>query len=107
MSIPEKIEHVTATLKANIYFDGGVVSHAIVTGNGERKTIGLIRPGSYHFNTDAAERMDIIAGACKVQLAGEKDWKPYAGGQTFNVPAKSSFDIKVESGIAEYLCSFL
>ncbi len=106
MAIPENIEKATIQLKANIYFDGGVTSHTILLGDGTKKTVGLIRAGQYHFNTDAAERMDIIAGNCKVKLAGDQDWKSYKAGEAFNVPAKSGFDITVESGLTEYLCSF-
>jgi uncharacterized protein YaiE (UPF0345 family) len=102
----EKIENVSLNLKANIYFDGGVVSHSIQLPSGEKKTVGIIRPGEYHFNTDAPERMDILAGLCQVKLAGEKQWKPYKAGEVFHVPGKSSFDISVQSGLAEYLCSF-
>ncbi len=106
MAIPANIEKATIQLKANVYFDGGVTSHTILLGDGTKKTVGLIRAGQYHFNTDAAERMDIIAGNCRVKQAGEKDWKSYKAGEAFNVPAKSGFDIAVESGLAEYLCSF-
>lgn len=102
----EELKNVSLKLKANIYFDGGVVSHTAVAADGSRKTVGLIRPGDYHFNTDAPERMDIIAGACRVKLAGQKDWTSYQGGSGFDVPGKSSFDIAVDSGLAEYLCSF-
>ena len=51
--------------------------------------------------------MDIIAGTCRVKLAGESQWKTYHGGQMFRVSGKSSFDIAVDAGLAEYLCSFL
>ncbi len=106
MSLLEEMKDVTLKLKANIYFDGGVISHTILK-NGERKTVGLIRPGQYNFNTDAPERMDIIAGSCRVKLKGETAFKTYGAGTSFNVPAKSAFDIAVDTGIAEYLCSFL
>jgi len=105
-SLPEQLDNVCVKLKANVYFDGGVVSHSLQFKDGMKKTIGLIRPGMYHFNTDAPERMDILAGSCRVKLAGDKEWKTYQGGQTFRVPGKSGFDISVENGLAEYLCSF-
>jgi uncharacterized protein YaiE (UPF0345 family) len=101
-----QFENVTALAKANIYFDGKVVSHTLLFGGGVKKTLGLIYPGSFHFGTDAAERMDITAGACRVKLDGESEWKSYAAGTSFRIPAKSGFDIVVESGIAEYVCSF-
>src|SRR5690606_10217852 len=99
-------DNVTAVCKANVYFDGGVVSHSIVFPDGMKKTLGLIRPGSYNFNTDAPEIMAITAGACRVKLQGESAWKTYGEGTAFSVPGKSSFDIVVDSGIAQYICSF-
>ena len=102
----DTLEKVSVPLKANIYFDGKVVSHTLLLPGGAKKTVGLIYPGSFTFNTDAAERMDILAGSCKVRLKGQTDWKTYAAGSFFQVPAKSAFDISVENGITEYLCSF-
>jgi hypothetical protein len=101
-----KLENVTVEAKANVYFDGKVVSHTIIDKDGSKKTLGLIYPGSYHFNTGAPERMVITAGSCRVQLAGSQEWKTYAAGSEFRVPGSSGFDIAVESGIAEYLCVF-
>ena len=59
-------KNVTVHAKANIYFDGKVVSHSIVLEDGSKKTLGIIYPGSYHFNTEQAEKMEIIAGKCNV-----------------------------------------
>jgi len=102
----ETIEQASIKLKANVYFDGKVVSHTITTREGERKTVGVIYPGTYKFNTDAPERMDILGGACRVRQAGEKDWKPYGPGTTFRVLGKSAFEITVDTGLVEYLCTF-
>ena len=52
-------ENVNAEALANIYFDGKVASHSLVTKEGDKITIGIIYPGSYHFNTESAERMEI------------------------------------------------
>lgn len=106
MAIPEKFENVTVRCKANVYFDGKVVSHAIVLPDGSEKTIGLIYPGDYHFNTNAPERMEVLAGACRVQLAGSSEQQCYGSGTYFDVPGQSSFDITVEDSIMEYVCSY-
>jgi len=98
---------VTAVAKANIYFEGKVVSHTLVFPDDSRRTLGLIYPGSFHFGTAAAERMEIVAGACKVKLDGTTEWKSYGADQAFEVPANSGFDIEVSEGICEYICSFL
>ncbi|HEX2733446.1 MAG TPA: pyrimidine/purine nucleoside phosphorylase [Polyangiaceae bacterium] len=105
-SIPAEFANVTAVAKANVYFDGKVVSHTIKFADGSKKTLGLIYAGNYHFGTEAPERMDIIAGSCRVQLDGTTEWKAYPAGQSFHVPGKSGFSIEVASGIAEYICSF-
>ena len=107
MSIPEKFQDVTAVTKANVYFDGKVVSHSLLLKDGSKKTLGLIYPGAFHFNTDLAEKMEIIAGQCRVKQAGRNSWDEYSAGQSFEVPAKSAFDIEVRQGICEYICSFL
>lgn len=101
-----EFKNVTAVAKANVYFDGKVVSHTLLSSDGAKKTLGLIYPGEFHFGTDAPERMDIVAGSCSVRLDGSGAWQEYAAGTFFRVPGKSGFDISVASGIAEYVCSF-
>ncbi len=98
--------NVTAHAKANVYFDGKVVSHTIVLADGAKKTLGLIYPGEFHFGTAAAERMAIIAGHCRVRLDGTEAWQAHGPGSHFDVPASSGFDIAVGEGITEYVCSF-
>lgn len=107
MSIPTQFTNVTALPKANIYFEGRVVSHSILFPDGSKKTLGLIYPGKFHFGTDKAERMEIVAGACEVKLDGQAAVHSYNAGQAFEVPAKSGFDIEVKAGICEYICSFI
>jgi uncharacterized protein YaiE (UPF0345 family) len=100
-------QNVTADAKANIYFDGRVVSHTIHLADGQRKTLGLIYPGQYHFGTAAPELMEIIAGSCQVILDDTSDTLEFAAGTAFNVPGHSGFTITVAEGICEYICSFL
>jgi len=106
-SIPSQFSGVTVVAKANIYFDGKVVSHTFLTADGAKKTLGLIYPGSYHFGTGAPERMEIVAGHCRVTLDGTTELKDYAAGTYFDVPGNSGFTIEVADGICEYICSFL
>jgi len=107
MSVPSQFTGVTVLAKANVYFDGGVISHTVLLADGTKKTLGLIRPGSYHFGTGAPERMEIVAGACRVTLDGATAVQGYAAGGKFDVPGKSGFTIVVEAGLCEYVCSFL
>lgn len=105
-SIPSEFQGVTAICKANVYFDGKVVSHTLLFADGSKKTLGLIYPGQYHFGTGAPEKMEIVAGSCRVKQDGSDIWESYAAGTAFRVPGKSGFTVAVEGGIAEYVCSF-
>jgi purine/pyrimidine-nucleoside phosphorylase len=104
---PAEFPGVTAVAKANVYFDGKVVSHSILFPDGSKKTLGVVFPGTFHFGTDKAERMEIVAGQCVVTIDGKTEVSSYSTGQAFEAPAKSGFTIEVASGLCEYICSFL
>lgn len=99
--------NVTAVAKANVYFDGKVVSHTILSPDGSKRTLGLIYPGTYHFGTAAAELMQVVDGSCSVVLDGAEANAAYGPGSEFRVPANSGFTIAVAEGICQYVCSFL
>jgi uncharacterized protein YaiE (UPF0345 family) len=107
MPLPSQFSGVTVHSKANVYFEGRVVSHTLLLPDGAKKTLGLIYPGSYHFGTGAPKRMEITAGACRVTLDGATAAKDYPAGATFDVPGKSGFTIEVQASLCEYICSFL
>ena len=104
---PVEFKGVTVAVKANVFFDGKVVSHTIFLKDGTRKSLGVMFPGKFHFGTDKAERMAITAGNCVVTVDGKTGVTRYAAGQQFEVAAKSGFDIEVSSGTCEYVCTFL
>ena len=106
-SIPTQFAGVTVHTKANVYFEGGVVSHTVLFPDGSKKTLGLIRPGNYHFGTVAAERMEIVAGSCEVKGDGQAAARTWTAGQVFEIPGNSGFDIEVRQGLCEYICTFL
>ncbi len=99
--------NVTVDAKANVYFDGRVVSHNVHFTDGTRKTVGLIYPGKFRFSTEGPERMEIIAGSCDVTLEGDSVTSTIESGSAFDVVANSGFTIEVTDGICEYICSFL
>lgn len=101
-----KFESVSVVKAANVYFDGKVSSRTVEFADGSKKTLGLMLPGEYKFNTDKAELMEITAGKVKYCLAGEDTWNQVEAGGDFNVPANSSFQITAEE-ITDYVCSFL
>lgn len=102
-----KFNQVTAEAKANVYFDGKVISHTIIMPDESKKTLGVILPGSYHFGTEAAERMDIVGGSCEVTLDCSEDRQSVECDSSFEVPANSGFTIHVAGEPCHYVCSFL
>ena len=106
-NVATEFQGVTAITKANVYFDGKVVSHSILFPDKSKKTLGLIYPGKFHFGTGKSERMEIVAGECQTKLDGQSTVNDYVAGQFFDIPANSGFDIEVKLGICEYVCSFL
>jgi uncharacterized protein YaiE (UPF0345 family) len=92
-------------LKHNSYFEGKVQSVGFER-NGRKATVGVIAPGEYHFGTDAPERMSVTSGELTVRIQGESDFRAYPAGTSFEVPAKSGFDVRAAAASA-YLCEFL
>lgn len=100
-----QISGVAVNTQASVYFDGKCVSHGITFADGTKKSVGVILPATLTFNTGAPEIMETVAGACRYRLKGE-DWKTCPEGQSFNVPANSSFDIEVTGEPYHYVCHF-
>jgi len=50
--------------------------------------------------------MEILSGQVEILLPGEDLWRKISGGDSFEVPANSAFDIKVLS-VTDYCCSYL
>jgi purine/pyrimidine-nucleoside phosphorylase len=101
-----EFDNISVVKKANIYFDGKVTSRTLIFPDGSRKTLGIMLPGEYHFNTADKEIMEILEGNLEVLLPGSDAWKPVKGGEAFDVPARSEFDLKVKS-ITDYCCTFI
>ena len=102
-----QFDNVSVAKKANVYFDGKCVSHTVQFADGTKKSVGVILPATLTFNTGVPEIMEGVAGACRVRLKGETEWRTYGEGQSFKVPGDSSFDIEVAPGEAyHYVCHF-
>jgi uncharacterized protein YaiE (UPF0345 family) len=101
----DHIANISVTTKANIYFDGKCVSHAITFPDGTKKSVGVVLPSTLTFNTGAPEIMECVAGACEYKLAGTDAWLKSAPGEKFSVPGNSSFDIRVTEAY-HYICHF-
>ena len=102
----ETLKNVELVKKANVYFDGNVTSRSFIDSDGSKKSLGIMMPGTYNFGTAQAELMEIIDGTVEVKLAGSDTWNTYTANTSFDVPANSNFDIKVET-ITDYCCSYL
>ncbi|EQA35666.1 PF06865 family protein [Leptospira inadai serovar Lyme str. 10] len=102
----QQFENVTVLKKANVYFNGQVTSRTLLFPNGEKKTLGILMPGDYEFGTEASEIMEITEGDLQVLLPGNENWQEIKSGQSFQVPAKSKFKVKVKI-VCDYCCSYL
>jgi purine/pyrimidine-nucleoside phosphorylase len=97
---------VTVVKKANVYFNGGVTSRTVIFKDGSKKTLGVMLPGDYEFNTGDREIMEILSGELDLLLPGQSSWQPIKGGESFEVPANARFTMKVKT-ISDYCCSFI
>lgn len=91
-------------MKHSRYFDGRVQSLELRASDGARATVGVVEPGNYTFSTASEEHISVIEGVMNARLPGS-DWKRYAKGEEFVVPADSSFDIEANADVV-YLCVY-
>ena len=101
----QQFSNVSVSKKANVYFEGKCVSHAITLSDGSRKSVGVILPGKLVFNTAAPEVIEVIEGVCSVTLAGQTTASDYRAGDAFHVEADSSFTIEVSETL-HYVCHY-
>jgi hypothetical protein len=101
-----EFNNVSVIREANVYFDGNVTSRTVKFEDGSTKSLGVMMPGEYTFGTAKAELMEILAGELTYKLAESDEWISVTGGESFDVPANSSFDLKVTK-LADYCCSYL
>ena len=88
----------------NEYFDGKVKSIAFKTST-LPATVGVMAAGEYVFNTADKETMSVVSGALTIQLSAESPEVTYNTGESFEVDANSSFNVKVFEDTA-YLCVY-
>lgn len=98
--------NVKVIKKANVYFGGNVTSRSVYFADGTMKTLGFMLPGEYQFNTSDKENMEIMSGKLDVLLPATDNWVSIQGGESFDVPADSSFSLKVFEP-TDYCCSFI
>lgn len=91
-------------INVNEYFDGAVKSLAYTAADG-KSTIGVIETGEYEFGTSTHETMTVIEGELVALLPGAANWETFTNGQSFEVPANTSFKVKTQ-GQTSYLCKY-
>jgi hypothetical protein len=101
-----EFKNITIIKKASIYFDGKVTSRTVLFPDGSKKTLGIMLPGKYEFNTDDKEIMEIISGDLEVLVSEAEGWKTIQDGGIFEVPAKSKFSLNVKS-VTDYCCAYI
>ena len=101
----QQFEHVSIDKHANVYFDGSVISYNLRFPDHARKTIGVILPSNVKFATDAPEIIEIVSGKCRVRIGNADEWHSHEGGQRFQVPGQSSFEIEAIEPV-HYVCHF-
>jgi len=101
-----EFNNITVIKKANIYFCGKVTSRSVIFPDGSKKTLGVMLPGEYEFTTDNRKIMEIMDGELDMPLTGAHSWQAFKGDDSFEVPAKSKFSLKVKT-LTDYCCSFI
>jgi hypothetical protein len=101
-----EFRNVTVVKQANIYFDGKVTSRTVLFPDGAKKTLGIMLPGEYEFNTGDKEIIEIISGSLDVLLPQTRVWKSCKGGDSFEVPARSKFSLRIKE-LTDYCCAFV
>ena len=100
-----EIKNATIVKNANIYYDGKVTSRTVKLSDGSTQSLGIMLPGEYTFGTNEAEIMEMLSGELEIKLPNE-EWKTLNTPETFNVPANSSFDLKIKT-VTDYCCSYI
>lgn len=101
----EKIDGISVTTLASVYFDGKCVSHGVTFPDGTKKSVGVVLPSVLTFNTGAPETMECVAGSCDYRLDGTDAWLSSQPGDTFSIPGNSKFEIRVTDAY-HYICHF-
>jgi uncharacterized protein YaiE (UPF0345 family) len=101
-----ELKNCTIIKKANSYFDGKVTSRSITLADGSKQSLGIMMVGEYTFDTQEAEIMEMMSGKLEIRLPNESEFRTLHTPETFEVPANSSFDLKIHS-LTDYCCSYI
>ena len=93
----------TDKVSHNVYFDGKVQSLGIETEKG-KATVGVMKKGTYVFNTSSPETMVIISGNMQTKVSGG-DWRMHKKDDSFDIAANTSFEVMCDTDVA-YICYY-
>ncbi len=99
----DAFEDATVRKRANVYYDGRVTSREVQSSDGERYTLGLVLPGTYEFETETEETIEILAGSGRLELPEET--LPFAEGDVVDVDAGVPFEF-VADEVVDYCCAY-
>ncbi|OMP76199.1 MULTISPECIES: pyrimidine/purine nucleoside phosphorylase [unclassified Chitinophaga] len=92
-----------STVSHNVYFEGKVQSLGIDVEKG-KATVGVMKKGTYVFNTGSPETMVIVLGEMSAKVKGG-EWVKYKQNERFEVAANSSFEVNCDTDVA-YICYY-
>jgi len=93
----------TDTVSHNTYFDGKVQSLGLQTEQG-KATLGVMKKGTYEFNTSTPEQIVIVSGTASVSTNGSTHTK-YAANDSILLEANIRFEIVCDTDLA-YICYY-
>ncbi len=93
-----QFDHVSVIKKSNVYFGGLCISHTVQFEDGTKKhwVFYFQLNKLLTFETHVPERMEIISGECRVQIADSEESELFRAGQSFYVPGNSRFKIETD-----------
>lgn len=101
-----ELKNITIIKEANIYYEGKVTSRSITLADGSKQSLGIMMVGEYTFGTQEAEIMEMMSGELEIRLPNESEFRTLNTPETFEVPANSSFDLKIHT-VTDYCCSYI
>lgn len=99
----EQFADATVRKRANVYYDGRVTSRELTTSDGERRTLGIVLPGTYTFDTDTRETIEVLDGTGRIEKPDET--VAFEAGDVVTVPADTSFEF-VADEVVDYCCAY-
>ena len=94
---------MTDKVSHNVYFDGKVQSLGIETEKGAA-TVGVMKKGTYIFNTTSLETLVIISGDRSTKVS-DGESLTHKKDDTFEIAAHTSFEVMCATDVA-YICYY-